>query len=161
MIIMQTSTKTCRYAIEDFVSETWKHSQMLDKAFRMRCLRQTGQLLLSVPLSLIPAWHLLLESTASATTGVTYRTGAAAGTGRGESTQHSLGWLLSSPGRGDTGGSVQIPGAVALTTHLAPFSTDYMVSDVGKVCQSDARWKEKGMLRWFQMATFLITSRFF
>lgn len=76
--------------------------------------------------------HLLLESTASAIKGVTCRTGAAAGAGR------RIHFALSriaivQPWQRDTAGSVQIPGAVALTTHLAPFSNDYMVSDVEKV----------------------------
>ena len=62
------------------------------------------------------------------------------------------------PWQQHTAGSVQKPGAVALTTHLAHFSNYYMASVVGNVGQSITRWKEKGMLRWFQFVLLRATN---
>lgn len=99
-ITLQTSTKTSRQINLDFCFKSWKLSQMLGEAFKLHCLCQHGQSLLSVPDSVISgAWPLLLGSLP--------QPGRESPTGqelpaprKGEATGRSLGELSSGPGRG-------------------------------------------------------------
>lgn len=108
---------------------------MLDKAFKLWCLQQCGQLLLFVPVSIILVYDTCSWSSLPQPP-------------RDEShcwcRERRIYSVLSriaivQPWQKDAAGSFRIPRAVALTIHLAQFSNYYTVSDEGKVGQSDAR----------------------